>query len=68
MKEYHVYEDRFTSNYINMLKKQGTYEQYMKKLILKPGGIRPMKRPIEQAAANGHRAESMYSDKGSRKI
>lgn len=62
MKEYHVYEDKYTSSYIAMMKKQGTYDMYMKKIILKPGGIRLAKKPTEP-----HRAESMYSDKGSRK-
>ncbi len=33
MKEYHVYDDKYTTSYIAMLKKLGTYENYMKKVI-----------------------------------
>jgi hypothetical protein len=62
MKEYRVYEDKYTSSYIAMMKKQGTYEKYIKKVVFKPGGIRPAKKGSEP-----HRADSMYSDKGSRK-
>jgi hypothetical protein len=39
MRDYKVYEDKFSSGYIGMLKKQKRYQQYLK-LIIKPGGPR----------------------------
>ena len=62
MKDYKVYEDRFSSGYIGMLKKSKRYQDYLK-LILRPGGIRAPAKKLSEP----HRAESMYSDKGSRK-
>jgi hypothetical protein len=56
MRDYKVYEDKFSSGYIGMLKKQKRYQQYLK-LIIKPGGPRaPSKKDSAQ------RTESMYSD------
>ena len=42
MREYKVYEDKYSSGYIAMLKKKQKYSEYMK-VILRPGGIRPLK-------------------------
>jgi hypothetical protein len=42
MQDYKVYEDKFSSGYIGVLKKQRRYEKYLK-LIIKPGSIRPAK-------------------------
>lgn len=59
MKDYKVYEDKFSSGYIAMLKKSKRYQDYLK-LILRPGGIRPhAKKPTEPL-----RSESIYSDNG----
>lgn len=63
MRDYKVYEDKFSSGYIGMLKKQKRYQQYLK-LILKPGGPRPPTKKDSQHGMQQDRAESMYSDKG----
>ncbi len=64
MKEYRVYEDKYSSGYIAKLKDKQKYAEYMK-VVLKPGGIRPKK--IVDDYHLPQRAESIYSDKGSRK-
>ena len=68
MQDYKVYEDKFSSGYIGVLKKQKRYQQYLK-LILKPGSIRPVKKvPIEHGPGFPNRSDSVYSEKGSRKL
>ena len=66
MKDYKVYEDKFSSGYIGVLKKTKRYQTYLK-MILRPGGIRPATKKVGDQLG-GQRAESMYSDKGSRKF
>lgn len=56
MREYRVYEDKYSSGYMAMLKKHESYQKYMK-IILRPGGIRPAPKKGEPI-----RAESLYSD------
>jgi hypothetical protein len=56
MKEYRVYEDKFSVGYMAMLKKHENYNKYLK-IIMRPGGIRPAPKKGEPI-----RAESLYSD------
>jgi len=47
MKEYRVYEDKYSSGYIAKLKDKHKYAEYMK-VVLKPGGIRPNKKNLPE--------------------
>ena len=41
--DYKVYDDKYCQGYIGILKKNRRYKQYLN-VIMKPGGIRPMKK------------------------
>jgi hypothetical protein len=62
MPDYRVYQDKYAQGYIGILKKNKKYKQYLN-VILRPGGIRPQRKIVQDAL----KSDSMYSDQGSRK-
>lgn len=59
MPEYRVYHDKYAQGYISVLKKNKKYKSYIS-AIMKPGGIRPVRKPMH---LDGRvKAESLYSE------